>query len=73
MSKGRLTLLALFIFYCVDSIWKISYWDSYASDLAPWMIGMALTVRVLVMAGLLYFVIKPSTKSGTPGEETGVR
>lgn len=50
--------LILFILYCADLIWKLAHWSEYSAGLAAWQIGMALTLRLVFMAFLLWMYLR---------------
>jgi hypothetical protein len=50
--------LILFVLYCADLIWKLVHWSQYSAGLAAWQIGMALGLRLVFMAFLLWMYVR---------------
>jgi hypothetical protein len=58
--------LILFILYCADLIWKLAHWSQYSAGLAAWQIGMALSLRLVFMAFLLWMYVRARRSTMQP-------
>jgi hypothetical protein len=56
-TKER-ALLLLFIIYVLDLIWKLFNWRSFTQGMTWLELALPLTIRFLVMGGLLYFYLR---------------
>ena len=54
MFRPQNAILLLLVIYCVDSLWKWSHWAEYAEGLEPWMLALALSIRLGFMAALFF-------------------
>ena len=57
-SGAKWIALILFILYCADLAWKLTHWNQYSAGLKMSTFAIALTLRLIFMAFLLWMYLR---------------
>ena len=57
-SGAKWIALILFVLYCADLGWKLTHWSQYSAGLKTSTLAIALTLRLLFMAFLLWMYLR---------------
>ena len=64
-TAAKWIALILFLLYCVDLAWKLWHWGQYSAGLKTSTIALALALRLVFMAFLLWMYVRARAKDRT--------